>query len=197
MKGTKEKRGRRPTVADWFTITRIAGTVIMAFTEPLSAVFYVFYSVCGISDVLDGTIARATGTASRFGAKLDSVADLLFYSVMLFKILPILWETFPVTIWYVVGLVLLVRLLAYLTAAVKYKCFASMHTWLNKLTGLVLFLVPYVLLTKMAVGYCVMVSCVALLASAEELLMHLSRAAYDPDTKTIFKKRRETKASPS
>lgn len=170
---------------------------MMVFTEPLSAVFYVFYSVCGISDALDGTIARATGTASRFGAKLDSVADLLFYSVMLFKILPILWETLPVTIWYVVGLVLLVRLLAYLTAAVKYKCFASMHTWLNKLTGLVLFLVPYVLLTEMAVGYCVMVSCVALLASAEELLMHLSRAAYDPDAKTIFKKRRETKTSPS
>lgn len=170
---------------------------MMAFTEPLSAVFYVFYSVCGISDALDGTIARATGTASRFGAKLDSVADLLFYSVMLFKILPILWEALPVTIWYVVGLVLLVRLLAYLTAAVKYKCFASMHTWLNKLTGLVLFLVPYVLLTKMAVGYCVMVCCVALLASAEELLMHLSRAAYDPDIKTIFKKSRETKTSPS
>lgn len=186
MKGAKEKTARRPSVADWFTLTRIAGAVLMVFTEPLSAVFYVFYSVCGISDVLDGTIARATGTASRFGAILDSVADLIFYSAMLFKILPILWELLPVAIWYVVGLVLLVRLLAYLTAAVKYKCFASMHTWLNKLTGLVLFLVPYILLTEMTAEYCAMVCCVALLASAEELLMHLSRAVYDPEAKTIL-----------
>ncbi len=193
MKEAKEKRDRHPTVADCFTMTRIVGAVLMLFAKPLSAAFYVLYSVCGISDALDGTIARATGTASRFGAKLDSVADLMFYAAMLFRILPILWEKLPGGIWYAVGLVLLVRALAYLTAAVKYKCFASLHTWMNKLTGLVLFPVPYILLTKILSGYCAMVCGVALTASAEELLLHLSRTAYDPNAKTVFKKRQETK----
>ena len=41
------------------------------------------YTFAGLTDVLDGWLARKTGRASEFGARLDSVADLLFYSVLL------------------------------------------------------------------------------------------------------------------
>lgn len=97
--------------------------------------FYVIYTVCGVSDVVDGVIARATGTTSEFGARLDSIADLSFYTVIIVRLLPSLWIRLPGWFWYLLGAAVLVRLASYVAAAVKFHRFASVHTYLNKLTG--------------------------------------------------------------
>ena len=54
---------------------------------------FIVYSVCGVSDVVDGTLARLTGSESSFGAKLDSIADILFYGVMILRLFPLLCQT--------------------------------------------------------------------------------------------------------
>jgi len=167
---------------------RIAGTVWLLFITPLSTLFIGVYTLTGITDVLDGTIARRYGTASELGAKLDSVADLLFYLVMLIRIFPVMWVTLPKKIWAVVGLVLLVRGLSYLTAAFKYHRFASQHTYMNKATGLMVFGVPYAIALPIATPYCWTVCAVAMAASAEELILHLSSREYNAKRKTIFGK---------
>ena len=74
--------------ADVITMSRMAGTILLAFLRPLSAGFFLVYTLTGLTDVLDGWIARRTKTASDFGAKLDSIADLLFYTVMLIRLFP-------------------------------------------------------------------------------------------------------------
>lgn len=163
------------SVADVITIFRIAGTLVLAFLRPLSPVFYCVYAMTGITDVLDGWIARKTHTASKFGAKLDSIADLLFYAVMLIRILPTLWSILPTSIWYAVAFILLVRIAAYVTAAVKHRQFASLHTYLNKLTGLAVFCIPFLLITKFAVGYCWAVAVIGAASSLEELIIHLRK----------------------
>lgn len=38
--------------------------------------------------MMDGAVARKTGSVSKFGSKLDSVADFVFIVVCLIKILP-------------------------------------------------------------------------------------------------------------
>ena len=81
---------------------RIAGTVCLLLMEPLSALFLVIYTFTGLSDVLDGAIARKYGTTSELGAKLDSIADLLFYTLILIRIFPIMWATLPKKIWVMV-----------------------------------------------------------------------------------------------
>jgi len=43
------------------------------------AAFAVLVLLAVLTDILDGPLARATGSASRFGANLDSAADLIFY----------------------------------------------------------------------------------------------------------------------
>lgn len=48
-----------------------------------STPFYILYMICGLSDVLDGIIARKTNTASSFGARLDTIADFIFVTVLL------------------------------------------------------------------------------------------------------------------
>ena len=90
---------------NYITLTRIAGTLWLIFIEPLSVLFYVVYSLCGLTDVVDGYLARKTSSTSELGARLDSVADLLFYAVMLFRVFPILWKKLPRWIkWRTIGI---------------------------------------------------------------------------------------------
>ena len=54
----------------------------------ISGWFYALYLLGGLTDMIDGTIARKTGSVSEFGAKLDTVSDLCFAVVSFLKILP-------------------------------------------------------------------------------------------------------------
>ena len=183
----KENQNRhRLTLADIITLVRIAGTLLLAALKTLSPEFFIIYALTGLTDALDGWIARKTKTESTFGARLDSVADLLFYAVMLIRILPILVTILPGWIWYAVAAIICVRLLAYITAAIKYRRFASLHTYLNKLTGFSLFLVPFLLVTDIAVGFCMTVCAVAAVSSLEESVIHICNRDYCPNVKSIF-----------
>lgn len=176
----------RLTAADILTLLRMAGTAFLAALKPLSGGFLFLYALTGVTDVLDGWIARKTNTERDFGARLDSAADLLFYAVMLLRVFPALWQALPGSIWYAVAFIVLVRLAAYLTAAVKYRRFASLHTYLNKFTGFAVFLIPFWLLTDYAPVFCWSASAVAMVSSLEELVLHLQSRVYNPNTKSFF-----------
>lgn len=180
------------------TALRILGTGCLLLFPPHSVWFITIYTLAGFTDVLDGYIARKMGQATEFGAKLDSAADLVYYTVMLLRIFPILWVLLPWQIWLLVGAVLAVRLSAYVAAAVKYHRFASQHTWMNKATGLMVFAVPYLIATPVGVGFCWAIAVVGLLASVEELLLHLCAKEYDSRIKSIlpFLIRREQLQNP-
>lgn len=173
-------------MADTLTVLRMVGIPFLLFFPPLSFRFLVVYALAGLTDVLDGWVARKTGTVSDFGARLDSIADLLFYGCLLLRLFPILHRDLPGEIWYAVAAILFVRLCAYGTAAVKYHRFASLHTWLNKLTGFTVFLLPFVLLTPVALPYSWGLCTLAFAASMEELAIHLGQAHYSPDRKSLF-----------
>ena len=65
------------------------GSILLLFVPVFSRGFYLIYLLCGLSDMIDGTIARKTNTAGKFGSRLDTVADLIFVAASLFKLLPI------------------------------------------------------------------------------------------------------------
>lgn len=177
-------------IADDMTLVRMAASVLLFFLPLGSSWFFLAYTVAGLTDALDGWLARRTGNASEFGARLDSVADLLFYGVLLVRFFPVLWQLLPGEIWYVVMAAILIRLASYIVAAVKYRCFASLHTWLNKLTGFGVFLLPFMLTVSEGVAYSWMVSALALASSAEELIIHLSRNNYAPNRKSLLPEER-------
>lgn len=161
------------TLPNCITMLRILGTVILLFIKPLSSAFFLIYTFTGLTDAFDGFAARMTNSVSELGSKLDSVADIVFYFVMLIKISPVLITALPSAIWIAVVLILMVRISAYLVSAIKHRKFASLHTILNKLTGFSLFFVPYIILTHMAVPVCWGISAVGALSSVEELVIHL------------------------
>jgi len=65
-------------IANMITLTRIIGTFSLLLFKPLSLIFQFLYVVCGLSDILDGYIARKTRTVSQTGMVLVSIADLVF-----------------------------------------------------------------------------------------------------------------------
>lgn len=168
------------------TFVRILGTIALAFIAPFSMAFYIIWTICGVSDVLDGTVARLLKKESSLGAKLDSTADIMFYLLMLFRVLPTLIVVLPPWIWIIVGAIAAARIGAYLTALVKYKRFASLHSYLNKLSGFLLFLVPYFIFLKWFWIYCLVLCGIGLASSVEELLIHLLSKKYEEGRKTII-----------
>ena len=180
-------------VPNCITALRIVGMLVLLFLrDPFSLPFLIVYGVSGVTDALDGFIARATHSSSKLGAVLDSVADLLLYAVMLIKFFPYMFlEGLPEWIWFVTAGVMLIRIASYTVAAVKYHRFASQHTYLNKLTGFVMFLVPFMLKTPIEDGYCLAVCIMTGISSLEELLIHATQKEYIPEQKSIFYKRKK------
>lgn len=174
------------TIPNLLTVFRMLGTAALAFLPPLTVPFFALYLICSATDIADGVIARKTGAVSDFGARLDSVADILFYAVILLRLFPTLRGTLPVQVWWLAGAALAFRLCAYLAAACRYRRFAALHTYLNKCTGALLFALPLLLLTPAAVPISFAVCVMGVLASAEELCLHLCSPAYDANVKSLL-----------
>lgn len=172
-----ETKKSYPTVCKYIpniiTCFRLIGSFVMLFTKSFSKTFFVLYILCGISDLLDGTIARITNTTSELGTKLDSAADLLFYMVMALKTFPALWEHLPIGVWIIVLCTVVVRLFSYSYVAITKKKFASLHTYLNKFTGFMVFIIPFYIKTPYVALFSFMGCIVAAIATLEELLIHL------------------------
>ena len=90
--------------------------------------------------MIDGTVARRTNSASEFGARLDTLSDFVFMSVALIKFLPHLH--IPVWLWIWIGVIAMMKLGNAAWGFVRTKKLISPHTVLNKVTGLLLFLLP-------------------------------------------------------
>ena len=77
-------------MANIITILRILCSIALLFCPVFSLVFYALYITAGVSDMLDGWVARRTHTTSELGAKLDTIADVVFVIVCLVRLLPVL-----------------------------------------------------------------------------------------------------------
>ena len=90
--------------------------------------------------MVDGTVARRTNSACDFGARLDTVSDFVFMTVALIIFVPHLH--IPVWLWIWIGVIAMMKLGNAAWGFVRTKKLLSPHTVLNKITGLLLFLLP-------------------------------------------------------
>ena len=132
--------GLKKQLANILTGFRMIGGMMLLFLPVFSGAFYSVYLLCGFSDMIDGTVARMTGSASRFGEKLDTAADIVFVAAALIKFLPHL--PIPLWLWLWGGGLAVIRISNILLGYVFRKQFTALHTILNKVTGLLLFLLP-------------------------------------------------------
>ena len=130
-------------MANIITIIRILCSIAILFCNALSLVFYTLYIIAGISDMIDGWIARKTNTVSEFGAKLDTVADIVFVVVCLIKLLPVMGIPAWIYIW--IGIIALIKIINIVSGFVVQKQFVAVHSVMNKVTGALLFVFPLTL----------------------------------------------------
>ena len=130
-------------MANLITCIRILCGVALLFVPAFSPAFYVLYIAAGVSDIVDGPVARKTGTAGAFGAKLDTAADLVLVLVCLIKMLPVLELPVWLMIW--IAVIALIKGVNLLSGYVMRKEFVALHTVMNKVTGAALFLLPLTL----------------------------------------------------
>lgn len=127
-------------IANIITSCRIPGSIGLLFCPVFSACFYGLYIFCGLTDMVDGTIARKTGAASSFGSRLDTVADFLFVISSFVKLAPVI--RIPVWIWVWAAVIAVVKLVNLVWGITQTKKIPALHTIANKATGLCLFLLP-------------------------------------------------------
>ncbi|WP_278278708.1 CDP-alcohol phosphatidyltransferase family protein [Alkalibaculum bacchi] len=166
------------------TFLRIVFAVVMVLMKPFSPIFWLCYLGGGLSDMLDGFIARNLKLQSNFGAKLDSIADLIF-AMAIFIVITININL-PIWIWVCVILVAVIRIVSYCIGFYKYHTFSSLHTYLNKITGALIFMFPllYVIFSIEFIGAIICV--VAFVSSFEELLLTVKSKELNRDIKGVF-----------
>ena len=130
-------------IANIITGSRIVFSLSILFTPPLSPIFYVLYGAAGLSDMIDGTVARKTNTVSSFGAKLDTIADFIFAVVCLIKLMPVL--DIPAWLWIWIGGIALIKIINIISGVVLHKKLTAVHSVMNKVTGALCFLLPLTL----------------------------------------------------
>ena len=188
----------KKNAANMLTAVRFTGGVLLIVLylakviEPLSAPYYIIYTIAGLTDFFDGFVARKTGSTSKFGARLDSASDLLFYAVMVITLMPILLEKLALYVWIIIIGVFLVRFAAYGISAIKFRKFASTHNYFNKITGVLVFLVPYFINIPVFVYYVFLICAVGLAGSVIDLISFIRRSSLPEDGTLEDAKENET-----
>ncbi len=103
-------------MADIITGVRILCSIALLFFPVFSPSFYTLYIAAGVSDMIDGTVARKTGTVSAFGSKLDTAADLVLAAVCLIKLIPVLDTPSWLLIW--IAIIALIKMINIISAYV-------------------------------------------------------------------------------
>ncbi len=120
--------------------SRVIAAVILLFLNQFSNTFIYIYIFCGITDLLDGPIARKLNIESMVGTVLDTTGDFITYIAMakiivMQKIVP-LWAY----IWMLCALTSL--LVGGYIAKVRFNKFYMVHSLFSKIFGVVLFFLP-------------------------------------------------------
>ena len=140
------------------TALRIVGSIDLLFCNVAGWQFWTLYAICGISDMIDGWLARKLHIESKTGSVLDSIADLSFVACCAIKLLPML--SIPSWLWIWAGIIVIIKLVNLISSLIIFKKFYWPHSIANKLTGFLLFL------TVPLISWCIIpIAIVAIIAT--------------------------------
>lgn len=154
------------SIANYISISRIIMSIILLILETFSLAFNIIYIYCGVSDMLDGFIARKSKSESEIGARLDSVADIIFVIAAMIKILPTLNLTKGIIIW--IAVIAFIKLVNVIRSYINYKKIVLPHTTLNKITGFILFIAPFIIVKTNSMIFEIIICIMATFAAVQE-----------------------------
>lgn len=173
------------------TLLRCLCAALLPLLGVESIAFIVVYVTAGVTDALDGFLARRWRTATRFGSSFDSLADMLFTLTLLYVLMTFLHWPSWLTIWIVI--LAMLKVMTLIIGWLRYRQVAFLHTVLNKLSGLVIFVAPmFIIQTRAAttgivagIVACVVACTIASIASLEELTITIASPKLHPDIRSL------------
>ena len=153
-------------MANTITFFRIAVSIVLLFCPVFSPAFYALYIAAGLSDMLDGFVARRTDTVNKLGARLDTIADFVLVVVCLIKLLPVM--SLPAWLYGWIGIIALIKVVNIISGFAVQKKFVAVHSVMNKATGALLFLLPLTIPVLPLKYSAVIVSAAATFAAIQE-----------------------------
>ncbi|WP_265457478.1 CDP-alcohol phosphatidyltransferase family protein [Enterococcus sp. HY326] len=179
-------------LANLFSFSRIIAAPFLIFFGTESWEFLAIYLYCGVSDILDGRIAKTAGIADEAGFHADLIGDLAFLFIVLIRLGPqqalLSWEL----VW--LAGILFFKVVAIIIAYDKFQRFILvMPTFLNRWAWVCLFFVPfykyleqYLKIETSSNLFLLAFLLLASLAVIEELSIILLSKEYNFQVKSIF-----------
>ena len=153
-------------MANALTVLRIVLSLALLVPAALSPTFLIMCALAGLTDTLDGYVARRTNGESELGATLDSIADLVLVVVCLVKILPVI--SVRTWLWVWIAMIVLVKATNVISGFVVERRLAMLHTTANKVAGFVVFLAPFAISTFGVVATSIPACVLATFAAVQE-----------------------------
>lgn len=161
---------------------RIIFSLLLFFTKPLSYLFFIIYLICSISDVLDGYVARKYNLVTDFGAKLDSIADMTMFLSLIIVLLPVL--NFTLEIYVLILIIVILKIASAIYCYIKFEKLSTIHSYLNKITGLLIILIPVLLIFAPSEN---LIAIICIIAAIEEFLIIRYSQYLDINCESIIK----------
>ena len=168
--------------ADYLTLPRLLSVPVLWALASLESTFWlgIGLALAGLTDVLDGPVARHTGKSSRFGGQLDSAADILLMASIFWWFVLLTPEFFldnavPLVIWAGIGT------LSVVATYIKFGRFGNLHLYSAKTAGVLgyLFAVSFFVFEGYSRVFFYIAVTAALIAATETLLVALTRRRAD------------------
>lgn len=174
-------------IPNFITGIRVLGSIVLLQPQPFSKFFYIVYFVCGVSDILDGYIARKIEATSKTGQVLDSMADMIFIGILFIIMVSTIKLPFWVLSWIVA--IAIIRIISLCTGFIRYHSFSSLHTYANKATGVILFCFPiFYISLGLFITICLICS-IASISAIEELIINIVSKDLNRDIKSLFSRK--------
>lgn len=167
------------------SISRIIFAAIIIIFANDKLIQFIAFVLSGITDILDGYLARKFNCATEKGAKLDSLGDLVIITFVIIYF--IIWE-FDLIKWNItlIAIIIIIRFLSVIVCWSKNGQIYGLHTFLNKFIGFVVFIGIAVFFLTETFYFLNLTLWIALISAIEELIIFLKVTKPDINTKSIL-----------
>lgn len=174
---------KRP--ANYITLSRMLLAISLLFIINNKNIYLIIYMIAWVTDAIDGPVARLTKTQSDFGSKLDDIADTMLGAIMGISVFVWLGTDLFIYLAYA-SVLIIIRIFNVFYTKYKYGKVYVIHTYGNKATSFIAFLIPisYLMFDSNLMFYVVII--VGTLASLEESIIHISHRRFSHKRRSIF-----------
>ena len=182
------------TIPNMLSISRlvlIPSMIIPCFflndEQQAKSIFLIMFIVIGVTDKLDGTIARYLNQTSHLGAKLDTMADMVFYPLIalwLYRFSPEVVSGW----WNLIYILMALFFLKLILGKIKFGEIPVFHTIGGKTfaASLYFFMIVAILYPDTAAKLFPILCLIGYINQIEEMYIFMTRDNVDENIKSVF-----------